>query len=247
MPETKYLARLRGRLLDLGCPVFHVRRLVREVADHRDDLLRSAVVEGCSASEAEARADGQLGDPLDLAERLTVVARRSSWWGRHSLIGFGLVPVVVIPLLWGLLTAVGIWLEYAVGCGLNDERLHAAAGRPDGFRHICAAVHGADYVAIALVTFLFCWLTYRVAASFKWTVTVCAVSALYALVTGVFIQPHIPSIQPHNLTLGFNAHWPPYTIWSPQLIRFAIPLAILGLTYAIQRRAAERFRESAVA
>lgn len=247
MPKANYIAQLRGQLMELGCPIFQVRRLVQEVADHREDLLRTAVAEGCSASEAEARAEGQLGDPHDLAERLTVVVRRSSWWGQHSLIGFGLLPVVVIPLLWGLLTAVGIWLEYAVGCGLNDERLHAAAARPDGFRHICMAIHGADYVAIVLVTLLFCWLTYRVAASFKWTVAVCVVSALYALFTGVFIQPQNASIQPHNLTLGFSAHWPPYTIWTAQLIRFAVPLVILGMTYAVQRQAAHRFRESVVA
>ena len=247
MPEPKYLAQLRGRLLDLGCPIFQVRRLVQEVAEHRDDLLRTAVADGCSASEAEARAEARLGDPLDLAERLTAVARRSTWWGRHSLIGFGLVPVVVIPLLWILLTAVGIWLEYAVGCGLNDQRLHAAAGRPDGFRHICMAIHGADYVAIALVTLLFCWLTYRVAASFKWTATACAVSSLYGLFSFVSIQPQNVSIQPHNLTLGLGAHWPPYTIWSPQLIRFVIPLVILGLTYAFQRRAAHCFREGVAA
>ncbi|HVM62766.1 MAG TPA: hypothetical protein VMV72_18035 [Verrucomicrobiae bacterium] len=238
MPEPKYLAQLRGRLVDLGCPVFQVRRLVREVADHRDDLLRTAVVEGCSASEAEARADGQLGDPLELAERLTAVVRRSSWWGRHSFIGFGLLPVVVIPVLWVLLTGVGIWLEYAVGCGLNDDRLHAAAARPDGFRHICMAINGADYVAIVLVTLLFCWLTYRAAASFKWTVTACVVSALWALFTRV-------SIQPHNLWLGFWGTWPVHNIWTPQLIRCAVPLLILGVTYAFQRRTAQRFLESA--
>jgi len=247
MPKANYIAQLRGRLVELGCPIFQVRRLVREVADHREDLLRTAVAEGCSASEAEARADGQLGDPADLAERLTAVVRRSSWWGRHSLIGFGLLPVVVIPLLWGLLTALGLMLEFAVGYGLNWDRLHAAAKSAGGFHHICMAVHSADCVAVALVTVLFCWLTYRVAASFKWTVAVCVVSALYALVSGVFIQPHDASIQPHNLTLGFNAHWPPYTIWSPQLIRFAIPLLILGLTCVYQRRAAHRFRESVVA
>ena len=201
-------------------------------------------MDGCSATEAEARADGQLGDPLDLAERLTAVVRRSSWWGRHSFISFGLLPFVMIPLLWIVLTAVGIWLEYAVGCGLNDERLHAAAARPDGFRHISVAIHGADYAAIVLVTVLFCWLAYRVAASFKWTVTVCVVSSLWALASGVSIQPPHVSGQPHNLWLGFGAHWPPYIIWSPQLIRFAIPLVILGLTYAIQRLTAERFRET---
>jgi hypothetical protein len=243
MPETKYLARLRGRLLDLGCPIFQVRRLVREVADHRDDLLRSAVTEGCSAPEAEARADGQLGDLLDLAERLSMEARRSSWWGRHSFVGFGLLPLVVIPVLWGMLTALALMLEFAVAYGLNWDRLHAAVGRPDGFHHVSMAVQGADYIAIALVALLFCWVTYRAAASFKWTVTVCVVSALYGLLTCVLIQPHRADTM-HNLTLGFGAHLPPYSIWTPQLIRFAIPLVILGLAHAFQRQAAHRFRDS---
>ena len=240
MPEPNYLVQLRGRMLDLGCPVFHVRRLVQEVAEHREDLLRSAVGDGCPAADAEARADAQLGDPHDLAERLTAVVRRSSWWGRHSFVGFGLLPIVVIPLLWSLLTALGILLEYAVGCGMNDERLHAAAGSPEGFRHVSVAIHGADYVAILLVTLLFCWLTWRMAASFKWTVTVCAVSSLWALFSYV-------SVKPHNLSLGLWATWPWHYIWTPQSIRAAIPLVILGLTYAFQRRAAHHFLESAAA
>ncbi len=237
MRKANYIAQLRSRLVDLGCPVFQVRRLVQEVADHREDLLRTAVVEGCSASEAEARADGRLGDPLDLAERLTAVVRRSSWWGRHSLIGFGVLPVVMIPVLWGLVLALELWLAYLAGSRFYGNKLDAVNDNAVLFHRAAMAVHCMDYVSVALVTLLFCWLTYRAAASFKWTVTVCAVSSLCALFTCV-------SIHPHNLWLGFWGAWPVHNIWTPRLIRFAIPLLILGLTYAFQRRTAHRFLES---
>jgi len=63
-----YIEQLRGRLLKLGCPIRHTRRLVREVGDHREDLKQAGLAEGLSEAEAEAQADASLGDPLVLAE-----------------------------------------------------------------------------------------------------------------------------------------------------------------------------------
>jgi hypothetical protein len=59
MPD--FIEPLRRRLVELGCPRAQVRRLVREVADHREDLKQAAVVEGSSGADAEARANAQLG------------------------------------------------------------------------------------------------------------------------------------------------------------------------------------------
>ena len=154
------------------------------------------------------------------------------------MIGFGLVPVVVIPLLWGVLMNLQLWLGYVLDSRLaGNWILSDLGGNPAGLRRVAMVVRCMDYTSVALVTLVFCWLTYRTAMSFKWTVTACAMSSLWALASYV-------SIQPHNLTVGAWTRWPIHTIWSPQMIRFVIPLVILGLAYIFQRHAAHRFRES---
>jgi predicted signal transduction protein with EAL and GGDEF domain len=223
---------MQRRLVDLGCPIVQVRRLVQEVADHREDLRQAALSEGLSGSGAETRADAQLGNPLDLAERLAMALRQSSWWGRHFIIGFCLLPLLAVPVLWGLLVLLGLWLEFAMSYGLNSNQLHIAADKPDSFHHILMAVHCTDYLAIALVTLLFCWLARRSAVSLTWMVIACGICSLYALFFGVHIQPHYFSLSIY---------------WAPQWMRSAIPLLIVATIYTLRRRTARCLHENVVA
>jgi hypothetical protein len=229
MRRTDFIEQLRRRLLDLGCPIMQVRQLVQEVADHREDLKQAALSEGLPESTAETRSEEQLGNPLDLAERLAMAVRQSSWWGRHFVLGFCLLPLVAVPVLWGLLVLLGLWLERAAFYGLDSKQLHIAADRPGSFHHIFLAVHCTDYIAIALVSLLFCWLARRAALSLKWTVTACSICSLYSLFSRV-------TIVPHSLVVGVS--------WAPQWIRFAIPLLISATVYALRRRTARCFGEN---
>ena len=74
MPD--FIEQLRGRLAELGCPKSQVRRLVREVADHREDLKQAALSEGLSDAEAEARANAKLGDPRSWQSSMMAMLRR---------------------------------------------------------------------------------------------------------------------------------------------------------------------------
>ena len=236
MPKTDYIEQLRRRLVDLGCPIARVRRLVQEVTDHREDLKQTALAEGLSGVAAEIHADTLLGNPLDLAEGLAEALRRSSWWGRHSIIGFCVLPLLAVPLLWSLILFVGLWLVFAFGYALDETRLHVAADNPVVFHHMSMLVHGADCLALALVTLLFCWLARRSGLSFKWTAIACAICSIYALFTWI-------NIVPHSLSLGFS--FPPHG--SSPWIRLAMPLVTVALVYAFQRRTAHCYRESVAA
>ncbi len=229
MPRTGFIEQLQCRLVDLGCPIVQMRRLVQEVADHREDLKQAALLGGSSESTAETRAGAQLGNPLDLAERLAVALRESSWWGRHSIIGFCLLPLMAVPVLWGLLVFLGLWLGFAMSYGLDSNQFHMAADNPGRFHHIFVAVHCTDYIAIALVTLLFCWLARRSALSLKWTVTACLICSLYALFSQL-------TIVPHSLSLGVH--------WTPQWIRSVIPLLIVATIHTIRRRTVRSYREN---
>jgi hypothetical protein len=229
MPRTDFIEQLQCRLVGLGCPIVQVRRLVQEVADHREDLKQAALLEGSSECTVETRAEAQLGNPLDLAERLVVALRDSSWWGRHSIIGFCLLPLMAVPVLWGLLVFLGLWLGFATSYGLDSNQLHIAADNSGRFHHIVVAVQCTDYIAIALVTLLFCWLARRSALNLKWTVAACSICSLYAAFSQL-------SIVPHSLSLRVQ--------WTPQWIRSAIPLLIVATIHTIRRWTVRSYREN---
>jgi len=224
-----------------------VRRLVQEVADHREDLKQAALAEGLSGAEAESRAHAQLGDPLDLAERLMAALRRSSWWGRHSVIAFGLLPLLVYPVLWALLLvlqmAVAIELEY----GWNMKKLHVAFNYPVTFHHLVILFQCMDYVSMALVALFFCWLARRSAVKLKWMVIACAVCSVVVVIVWAKIAPYPPSVA--TFTLGFSvshALHRPWILYMPW-IRGAVPLLVAGAVYAFQRRTIRGFRENVAA
>ena len=231
MARTDFIEPLRRRLVELGCPIVQVRRLVQEVADHREDLKLAALSEGLSGADAESRANAQLGDPLALAEHLMAALRRSSWWGRHFLIGFCVLPLLAVPVLWALLLLLELALEFALGYGLYGKKLHVMVENPVSFHHFVIAFHCTDYIAIALVTLLFCWLARRSAVSLTWTIIACGICSLCALFVWGYITPH-------SFFLGFS--WPPHWMgW----IRSAIPLSIASAIYAFRRRTTHGFHE----
>jgi hypothetical protein len=229
MPKTDYIEQLRRRLVDLDCPIARVRRLVQEVTDHREDLKQTALAEGLSGVAAEIHADTLLGSPVDLAEGLAEALRRSSWWGRHSIIGFCVLPLLAVPVLWALILFLGLGLVFGIFYALDKNQFQQAADNPGIFHYMLMVAHGADYLALALVTLLFCWLAQRSALRFKWTATACVICSLYALFSWIHITPH-------SLSLGITS--------APHWIRFAIPLVTVALVYAFQRRTAHCYRET---
>ena len=230
MPD--FIEPLRRRLVELGCAIAHVRRLVQEVADHREDLKQAALSEGLSGVDAEARANGQLGDPSALAENLMVALRRSSWWGRHYVVTFGLLPLLVYPVLWALILLLQLALEFALGYGWDSKKLRAAADDPVTLQYLLMTCHFMDYLAVALATLLFCWLARRAAVSLKWMAVSCAICSLAAVIT-------YARIEPHSFFLGFNMNSHLLMPW----FRGAIPLLVAGTVYAFQWRTVQRFQK----
>ena len=230
MPD--FIEALRRRLVELGCPLKQVRRLVREVADHREDLKQTAVAEGLSGADAEARANALLGDPLALAEQLMTALRRSTWWGRHYAVTFCLLPLLVYPVLWALLLLVEMLLEFGLGYRWDAKKIEVAVNNPVTFHHLATAFQWMDYAAIALVALFFCWLARRSAVSFKWMLTACAVCSAIAVITW-------GKIEPHSFSLGFSMNSHLHMPWFRGVIPFLVAVAM----YVFQRRTRRRFQE----
>src|SRR3974390_79634 len=230
MPD--FIEPLRRRLVELGCPIQQMRRLVREVADHCNDLKQAAMAEGLSDVDAESRANAQLGDPLVLAEQMMVVLRRSSWGGRHYVVSFGLLPVLVFPVLWLLLLFLELALVVTLGYGWNQEKLHVAANDPIIFQHLLMAFHFMDYLAVALAALLICWLARHAAVKLKWMAISCAICSLVAVIVWARLEPH-------SFFVGFSANSHLYMPW----YRGAIPLIIALAMYVRRRRTIRRFQK----
>ena len=223
MPD--FIQQLRGRLLKLGCPDAHIRRLAHEVADHREDLKQAGLAEGLSEADAEARADASLGDPLVLADQAMMSVRRSTWWGRHCVVTFGLLPILAV-VLWALMLFCEMFLVYWLGYGCNDKKFVVAANNPITFHHLVLAFHFTDYLGIAVVALLFCWLAQRTAVKLKWMVISCVIWSLLAVIFGAELKP-----SPITMTINGAVN---SNLAGMSWHRAMVPLLVAGASYVVQ-------------
>jgi hypothetical protein len=230
---SNLLLQFRRRLLELGCPPGRALLIVREVADHRDDLIHAALAAGLNPSAARARADAELGHPLTLAERHVAVLRQSSWWGRHPLLGFGLVPFLAVPFLWL------VWLGFGIECvclllyGGNFTAFGHAGNNPLYYPRFALALQLYNQLGFAVIALLFCWLARRFALGARWTFTACTLLAFHAFCMWARVTPH-------NFSIFYGAS---FSFWKFPFIDFAnasIPLFVATCFFLLQRRALAR-------
>jgi len=90
--------RLSERLLAAGIAPRHVRRYVRELSDHFDDLVREESEGGASRELAQTRALSRLGHESDLAEAMLARPELRSLTSRFPWAVFGLGPIALLAL-----------------------------------------------------------------------------------------------------------------------------------------------------
>ncbi len=244
MPD--FIQQLRGRLLKLGCPIARIQRLVHEVADHRQDVKQAGLAEGLSEAEAEARADASLGDPLVLAEQTMISVRRSTWWGRHYVVTFGLLPILAW-ILWVLPLACETWL---VDWGWDSNKFDPA--NPITFHRLLLAFRFTDYLGVALVALLFCWLARRTAVNPRWMVISSVISSMVALIYWTNLVLHTSSTSARapgtmtyssTSTMTFSVDATLSTHPAGSWLRAMIPLLVAGAAYVIQRWTIRRYQQ----
>lgn len=106
MPQPCF-DRLSERLLTAGIAPRHVRRYVRELSDHFDDLVREESEGGASRELAQTRALSRLGHESDLAEAMLARPELRSLTSRFPWAVFGLGPIALLALS----VVCGIFLE----------------------------------------------------------------------------------------------------------------------------------------
>lgn len=98
---------LSERLLHAGIAPRHVRRYVRELSDHFDDLMREEKAHGAARELAETRALSRLGTDDDLANAMLARPEMKSLTARHPWAVFGLGPIALLALS----IVAGVYLE----------------------------------------------------------------------------------------------------------------------------------------
>lgn len=228
---------LRDELTRRGLPLAYIERLLSELDDHYVDLLeernshmsaaRKLQFEETSAIDHQQ----QLGEPTHLALFAAEHYHARSFWGRHPVVTFVLVPLPLLVLCWiaiGLgVTGIGKTIAYICEhwFGLSDantnpgDHLIAQAG-------IMVAVSWFFIVVPSLfVAWLLCRTAARNALKPQWPVASCC---LLALVAGCLAISYQLAVQPHEgrFMLGFSFAESPTWILSSFLPKFAVALGI---------------------
>ena len=97
---VKPLDALRERLLEAGVAPRHVRRYMKELRDHLDDLRAEEERAGRSRTEAEAVALSRLGSMDELAQAMMGKRRFMSLSTRAPWVLFGVAPVMLLAAAW---------------------------------------------------------------------------------------------------------------------------------------------------
>ncbi len=208
MRNAAVIGQFERRLVELDCPAARLQHQVRELADHHEDLKRSALEEGMSDADAEAWAGARLGEPVTLAEQAAAVLRQSSWWGRHRVLGFCLLPPFVLSLMVG----VALSLDFVFGRLYFPPAIFSVlADQPPDLKFLVFALVDTTYVAMALTALMFCGLARRSAAGLRCKLAACAMCALYACGARLTVEPHSLSYS-WNFPPGLPRDWIPVVI-----------------------------------
>jgi hypothetical protein len=213
MPDTIVIAQFERRLVEMGCPGRRLAEYVHELAEHYEDLKQAALEDGLSEREAEAQARELLGDPVFLAENAVALLRQSSWWGRHPVLGFCVLPmpafIIAGIVCWAILAGI-LWLlafifgpAYRVDASIG----HALSDDAGAFKMFVTPFNtGTHLGAIFLVLLVFCWVARRTAIGMKWMLAACGSCAFISLFSVAEIRPHqvlfLVSSNPSNQLLA---------------------------------------------
>lgn len=222
MREPVVMALLGRRLAELGFPGGKLRSSVRELREHYEDLKQAALAEGLSEVEAEARAEKLLGEPYALAAQMVAGLRRSSWWGRHPIIGFCLLPLLGMVLMMTL----GMSAD-ALVCGLvlRTDGLAVMADYPAALALLSFMVLATWCGMLALTAKFFCRLALRAGRGLWWVLAACAACSFYSCCIGIRVQPHQVSMNCGLPPALFHPDWIPLN-WVPLFIPLLVAAGV---------------------
>ena len=234
MPQPRF-ERLSERLLRAGIAPRHVRRTVRELSDHFDDLVREELAGGAGRELAETRALSRLGTDDALAEAMLSRPELRSLTARYPWAVFGLGPVVMLALGFAAALAVEIGIielatAYGPAIGLTPG--------PDAARWFTRVLLVWNTLAVYFAPLAFAALIYLVGSRQRmrpaWIVTgVALVCVLGGFQNLIFYDT---GVRHGGVLLFQSALLPPFPHFAEGLARAAINLVLAGGVWWLSAR-----------
>lgn len=227
MSERAWLDEFRAQLARTKLPAAYAARLLEELSDHVTDFMEDQMSTDALPSRGLVE---RLGAPLDVVDRAQREFRRRTFSGRHPILMFVVLPLVVLQL--GYVAS----LFSVVGTGGLLKKLNPAFSSElmsPGGTALIELFCGSLILASATATAgLFAWLAARAEVNRRWPIITGALMGLLAGLTqmSVYMSPN-PGQSRLSLGLGFGTSMALF-----QVARFAVPLAISLWIFSRQMR-----------
>jgi hypothetical protein len=124
---SKPFSELRERLLEAGVAPRHVRRYLRELADHLADLTTEEQRADRNQADAESAALLRLGTMDDLAKAMIERREFQSWSARAPWAIFGLAPIGFLAIAWFVALLI-LWTGWKIFLPQADSPFAATSG-----------------------------------------------------------------------------------------------------------------------
>lgn len=181
-------------LLKGGVAPRHVRRYVRELADHLDDLTAQQHAAGYDGEDAAIRARARLGGDPELAQAMLDQPGLRSWPARLPWLFFLLLPPIITPVIGLALYAAASFIGTGAA-GINALLPLSESGLA-GFSH--AAMTTVQVLASPATAALLVLLAQRQRLKPVWPLLGIALVLVLTPLFTVRFGPH------HNLQVGYG-------------------------------------------
>ena len=222
-------AHLARRLLRGGVGLRHVRRTLRELRDHRADLVDRMVEQGQDHAAATCEARQLLGDRDALAAQMIARPELRSRARRFAWLLFVLGPIPMIAVMTFAVPAIGVMVAVALeGVGLISTREFGSNLHP--FTITIADISFRvllQWVAPVLVGLLLCRAAARRLMPAIWPVCAMAIIALTSSATSFFM-----TTSPGGKALAWLSFALPRVDWQRGVVLFCA----LGIAYLLLLR-----------
>ena len=238
MDSQPLFDRLRKELAQRGLPPRYIKRVVRELRDHQEDIQEEPAAAGNFSGCEGASLPPRLGEPIRLAEAIAAEFRSATFVGRHPAVTFLTVPIPLTFLAWLCFT---ILFGMAMGSFKAQEQGRGTLQWSPPLIWCGLTLYYATLVLpSALAAWLCCRWAYRSGRG-TWSVAGFALIAIFAGSMATSI--HLSAIPFKSwmgvgsvLLIPFVGHAGVDVVIAQQLMQMAAPLGIMAFFFLRQRR-----------
>ncbi len=222
MEREIWLRTLRTELHRRRLPFRYIDRLIDEMRDHADDLIKEDTM-------SEGTLSTNLSDRIGRPERLADAAKHEhakNWMGRHPVMMFLFAPIPLTLAAWCAYLAIGGLLFFKIlpslGPAFQLEGTTADTWAPSAVWLTLLFHMGLRFLPPAIVAAAVCRWALRSGRGWRWALAACGCVAIIAsLFTSALNLPMQPGAG--EFSVGFTA--PPSL---SQLSQCVVPLLVGG-------------------